>query len=154
MFMNFRQYVLVGLCFSFVVQACSSMQAASPAPAPELQSPISDTETAVTLELLPTAELPAVASPQPADTMPVALPPPPASVESVGNRIQFSPGGTWVEVNGFLDQGSTITYTLSAMQGQVMSVSVRESWPFAVQVADASQLLTDPNAERPYWRGR
>jgi hypothetical protein len=155
MFINLRDCLLAGLCFTFVVGACSPVQIAGPdlAPAAELASPFSATETPVILDLLPSAGTTALATIQPADTLPTALPTPTASVERVGNRIQFSPGGTWVELNGFLEQGKTITYTLSAMQGQIMSVSVRQSWPFAVQVADANQLLTDPNTERPYWRG-
>jgi hypothetical protein len=153
--MNIRQYLLVGLCFTFLAQACSPMQVTELASVPEASSLATETSAPLSLVVLPTdtAELPAASSPQPADTLPAVLPPPAASVERVGNRIQFSPGGTWVQVNGFLEKGDTITYDLSAMQGQIMSVSVRESWPFAVQVADASQLLTDPNAERPYWRG-
>jgi hypothetical protein len=39
------------------------------------------------------------------------------------------------------------------MQGQIMSVSVRQGWPITLEITDGSQALTDPNYERPFWRG-
>jgi hypothetical protein len=69
------------------------------------------------------------------------------------NRIKFTPGGTWAEVGTHLKEGEEIRYVLSAMKGQVMSVSVRQSWPFTVDIASPSGALTDPEVVHPFWRG-
>jgi hypothetical protein len=116
-----------------------------------------------TLEPQPTTETPApvvpsaTPSPLPTGTFTATLPPARLSLESNPvtdeNRIQFPTGGTWVEVGTHLEEGDSIKYVLTAMKGQVMSVSVKQSWPFSVEVADSTALLTEPNHERPFWRG-
>ena len=125
--------------------------------------PVSDTPPSPTLELASATEtptpkiVPVLPSPLPTITFTPTLPPPtfnpginPVTNE---NRIQFPVGGTWVEVGTHLKEGDSIRYVLSAMKGQVMSASVEQSWPFTVEVAASTTLLTDPNYERPFWRG-
>jgi len=122
------------------------------------------------LDVIPTVEIPTATStpapivssdtplPLPTVTFTSTLPPTRSNAESNPvltdeNRIQFPAGGTWVEVGTHLEEGNTITYVLAAMKGQVMSVSVEQNWPFTVEVADSTALLTEPNYERPFWRG-
>lgn len=117
-----------------------------------------------TVELSPPTEtptpniVPATPSPLPTEVNTTTLPPARSNSGSnpgmVENRIQFPAGGTWVEVGTHLEEGNSIQYVLSAIKGQLMSVSVEQSWPFTVEVADSTELLTEPNYERPFWRGR
>ena len=122
------------------------------------------------LDVTPTVEIPTATStlapivstitPSPPFTnaFTPTLPPTRSSTESnpvitKENRIQFPSGGTWVEVGAHLEEGDSIKYVLAAMKGQVMSVSVEQSWPFTIEVADSTALLTELNYERPFWRG-
>ena len=117
------------------------------------------------MELLPTSETPTPdiisIQPTPLPTQTLTLTPTqsPTEISSRSitvadeNRIQFPTGATWVEVGTHLDEGASIEYVLSALKSQVMSVSVEQSWPFTVEVADSTSLLTDPNYERSFWRG-
>lgn len=142
------------LVITLAVFACNlgaptqSVPDVGPTPTLEL-SPIPETPTPVVV--------PASPSPQPTATYLPTVPPVPT--KSAGNpitnenRIQFPAGGTWVEVGAYLDEGRSIQYVLSAMKNQVMSVSIEQSWPFTVEIADSTSLLTDPNYERPFWRG-
>jgi len=125
--------------------------------------PVSETLPSPTLEPAPITEtptpniLPVQPSPLPTQTLAPNRPPTQTSSGSSlvtnENRIQFPSGGTWVEVGTHLNEGDSIQYVLSALKGQVMSVSVEQSWPFTVEVSDATTSLTDPNSERPFWRG-
>ncbi len=145
------------LCvLSFILiagQGCSPAVATDRAAEPPAQALLPATDIPPTQESLatPTAEL--VVPPTAVDTIPVPSNTPVSGPIVEGNRIQFPPGGTWVEVSGSLVEGASITYVLAAMQGQIMSVSVRQSWPFSVEVQAGTQLLSDPQHERPFWRG-
>ncbi len=101
--------------------------------------------------------LPIASTPLPTEIYTPTLPPVRLNSESNPvtdeNRIQFPAGGTWVKVGTHLEEGDSITYALAAMRGQVMSVSVEQSWPFTVEVADSAASLTESNYERPFWRG-
>ena len=69
-------------------------------------------------------------------------------------RIQFAPGATWVDVSGILSANLTKHFVLSAMQGQVMSVSVRQGPAFPIEVAGADKKVLSNNLlPRPLWRG-
>lgn len=134
--------------------------ACSPPYAPEAAQPAGATGLVIeagtspgpAVQASPTALPPAPPSPT---WTPLPLPTPTLAAPALlqNGRIQFPPGGTWAEVDGWLEAGGRQTYVLAAMRGQVMSVSVREAWPFTVSVADASRLLSDPNFQRPFWRG-
>jgi hypothetical protein len=119
-------------------------------PSPTLEPP-SATET-------PTPNIiPPSPTSLPTQTLAPTQPPAPTSAGSSSaaneNRIKFPAGGTWVEVGTHMQAGDIIQYVLSAMQGQVMSVSIEQSWPFTVEVKSATTRLTDPDNERPFWRG-
>ena len=117
------------------------------------------------MELLPVtkAPTPTIISVQPSPVPTQTLTPTPtqspteASSRSIlatdENRIQFPAGATWVEVGTHLDEGASIEYVLSALEGQVMSLSIEQGWPFIIEVADSTATLTDPNYESPSWRG-
>ena len=144
---------------SILVLALAALACNLGAPA----QPVSETPPSPTLELAPVTEtptpniLPVQPSPLPTQTLTPTQPPTQSSPGSGPvtneNRIQFPSGGTWVEVGTHLNEGDSIQYVLSALKGQVMSVSVEQNWPFTVEVSDATTSLTDPNSERPFWRG-
>jgi len=115
-------------------------------PLPTLEaSPATETPPPVTKTPQPT--------PLPTETS-TPIPPPTNSLLANENRIKFASGGTWAEVGTHLEGNQEIRYVVSAMEGQVMSVSVRQSWPFMVEVASpSSDPLIDPNVEYPFWRG-
>ena len=125
--------------------------------------PVSEIPPSPTLESAPATETPAPStvtvepSPLPTQTLAPTQPPAPTSAGSSSavneNRIKFPTGATWVEVGIHLEKGASIQYVLSALKGQVMSVVIEQSWPFVVEVADSTQLLTEPNYARPFWRG-
>lgn len=69
-------------------------------------------------------------------------------------RVEFGAGGTWAQFNGTLDDsGQSVRYVLSAMQGQVMSISIVESWPFYVDVENSGNVIGNAAADHPFWRG-
>jgi hypothetical protein len=115
------------------------------------------------LELLTPTEtptpniIPVQPSPLPTNTLlPTQAPAPSDSGNSSvtdENRIQFPSGSTWVEVGTHLNEGDTIEYVLSAMKGQVMSLSIEQDWPFTVEVETSTTVLSDPNGQHPFWRG-
>jgi len=121
-----------------------------PAPTPEgvTQQPAPTKTAPEATQPLPTA------TPVPTNT-PTPVPPPTNSgvTGADENRIKFPPGGTWVEVGAHLKEGSEIRYVLSALKGQVMSVSIEQSWPFIVEVLSATGPLIGPGVEHPFWRG-
>jgi hypothetical protein len=75
--------------------------------------------------------------------------------------IQFSPNGTYIDVAGGIQAGSSETYSISASKGQVMSISVDQGsegdWvyiPIQIMGADGKTLCPAAvNAECTFWRG-
>jgi hypothetical protein len=144
------------LVLAFTVSACT-LGAPTETTPEVLPSPI--------MELLPASETPTpnIVSVQPSPIPTQTLTPTPTqsptetSSRSIPvaeeNRIQFPTGATWVEVGTHLNEGASIEYVLSALKGQVMSVSIEQNWPFTVEVADSATTLTEPDNERPFWRG-
>ncbi|GAB4542463.1 MAG: hypothetical protein Fur002_12790 [Anaerolineales bacterium] len=97
-----------------------------------------------------TLELP---SPVPPAAAPTETPyPPPQTVPS--NVIQFDAGGTWKDVTDSVAQGKSKTYSLNAMQGQVMSVSITGGYfPLRIVGADGTTLCpASANSECSFWR--
>jgi hypothetical protein len=92
-------------------------------------------------------------SPVPSETFTPLPPPANSNAQPDENRIKFAPGGTWAEVGTHLNEGDEIRYVLSAIKGQVMSVSIRQSWPFTVEVISSTGPLSDLGTEHPFWRG-
>jgi len=70
------------------------------------------------------------------------------------DRIRFAPYATWVELTGTISASEEKHYVLSAMQGQVMSVSVLQGPAYTVEVAQADKTpLSNDQYPQPYWRG-
>ena len=89
------------------------------------------------------------ATPEPTATPDVAFDP-----NTNAYRIRFAPNATWVEINDSIAANGSKRYVLSAMQGQMMSVSIPQGPGFAVEVAGADQKpLSDSRAQQFFWRG-
>jgi len=120
----------------------------------------------------PSSTVPPATSPAltlPADT-PTSLPtltftpaiPPTSLQESAGvYPIRFAPNGTYVDILDSLTAGASKTYSVNALQGQIMSVSMRvdpnSGWtvvPLKIVGADGRVLCpTQENNSCYFWRG-
>ena len=88
---------------------------------------------------------------------------PPTPIPQVGGvyPVQFPPNGTYVDIVDSLSAGSSKTYSISASQGQVMSISFHlspvTSWtviPMNIVGADGTMLCPAQVNENCYfWRG-
>ena len=92
--------------------------------------------------------------------VPIFILPTPQPVQQ--NIIQFNTGGTWLDVPDRLNSGASKAYTLNAMQGQIMSVSVLAKsksgvwgyFPIEITGADGTPLCpVVQNTECDFWRG-
>ena len=98
---------------------------------------------------IPTPTLIPTATPEPTATPNVVFDP-----NANAYRIRFAPNATWVEINDNIAAKSTRRYVLSAMQGQMMSVSIPEVSALTLSVAGADQkALSDLRAQHSFWRG-
>lgn len=69
-------------------------------------------------------------------------------------QIRFAPEATWVEIHDTISANASKRYVLSAMQGQIMSVSIPQGTGFSLAVIGADQKsLSDPRSQLPFWRG-
>jgi hypothetical protein len=148
-FMRSHQLKLLfaGIVVLLVVLACSIVSTSTPAvPA------ATDTSTPITVNVatsLPTS------TPVPTAT----LEPTPAAVVAFDQnvnayRIRFAQNGTWVEINDTISANASKRYALSAMQGQIMSVSILQGPAFSVNVAGADEKsLSNSQNPQPFWRG-
>ncbi len=69
-------------------------------------------------------------------------------------RIRFAPYATWVEINDTISANASKRYILSAMKGQIMSVSILQGSAFSLDVAGADKKpLSDSNSPHSFWRG-
>jgi photosystem II stability/assembly factor-like uncharacterized protein len=105
---------------------------------------------AVTIDTsIPTPTSVPTATLEPTPTPNVAYDP-----QAQADRIKFAPYATWVEVNSTVTANTGKRFVLSAMQNQVMSVSILQGPAFSVEVAGADKKsLTNPLYPQPYWRG-
>ncbi len=104
----------------------------------------------------PPTDVPATLTLAPTPIPPTRPANPTLKFDSAANayRIEFGAGGTWAQYDGTLDDSSkSVRYVLSAMQGQVMSVSIVESWPFFVDVSNGGNLIGNGQRVHPFWRG-
>ena len=69
-------------------------------------------------------------------------------------RLSFAPSGTWMEINDTIPANASKRYVVSALQGQVMSVSIRQGPGFMLEVLGADKkILNNPQNPQPFWRG-
>ncbi len=94
-------------------------------------------------------------TPVPTATLePTAAPSVVFDAQANADRITFAPYATWAEVSSTITAGGDKRFVLSAMQYQVMGVSVPEGAPFTVEVAGADKkVLSDAQNPQFYWRG-
>jgi hypothetical protein len=140
--------LLGGLAVLLAVLACSMVSNATPTvPFP--------TDTSIPATLNVPTSLPTPITPAPTATLeptPVAVVAFDESVDAY--RIRFAPQGTWVEVNDTISANASKRYALSAMKGQVMSVSILQGPGFSVNVAGIDKKsLSDSLYAHPFWRG-
>ena len=158
--MRYRLFVF--LLVATFLSACSfNVEVGTPeASATVIQQPASPTDTATPIiQVLPATETPL---PPPTITFTPEPPPPPQPVTGGASAIHFAPGGTYVDVLDSLAGGSSKTYSLAASQGQVMSVSVRQSSegdpvyvPMQIKGQDGTVLCPPKvNMECSFWRGK
>ncbi len=78
------------------------------------------------------------------------------------NVIQFQANGTYADITDSIAVGSSKTYSINAMKGQIMSISILPqipdgSWgyiPMKIKGADGSVLCPQlPDTECMFWRG-
>jgi hypothetical protein len=115
-------------------------------------TPIPTSTAEVQAQIQPTAELSTVA------------PVPTKSVQSNSqpNVIRFAANGTYTDITDSIALGSSKTYSLNAMKGQIMSISILPqipdgSWgyiPMQIKGADGSVLCPQSaDSECMFWRG-
>jgi hypothetical protein len=150
-----------GLIFIVILAlpACGPLRQISPA---AVEVPQTDTPSLpITATVTPLAATTAVDTNIPTFTStptrtPETTPTPQVAFDANANadRIRFAPNGTWVEINDTISANTPKGFILSAMQGQVMSVSIRQGPAFTVEAAGANgKVLSDPQSPRPFWRG-
>ncbi len=98
-----------------------------------------------------------IPTPTPVPTATLEPSPTPAVVfdaQANADRVTFAPNATWAEVSSSLTASGEKRFVLSALQNQVMSVSVPQGAPFTVAVAGADKrVFTDAQNPQFYWRG-
>jgi hypothetical protein len=85
---------------------------------------------------------------------------PPTAQLTRSNEIRFPPNGTYADITDSIPAGSSKTYIVNAMKGQIMSVSVLPQADVAstiwmqVRGADGTVLCPQPaNEQCLFWRG-
>lgn len=140
---------------AFVISACNVAAANQPAPEVALASPMAQpTLTLIPLAATSTQEIPLPTQGIQAVIIPTSTPlPAPQSLPA--NVIKFAAGGTWKDTQDSVPTGGSKVYTLNAMQGQTMSVSINGGYfPLRVEGRDGTVLCpVDANSECSFWRG-
>jgi len=137
-------------------------------PACSFQAQVLTPESAISVTEIPSATPPPVltntSTPNPPPTDSKVLPTfilTPMSPISGIYPIRFAPNGTYVDIVDSLLAGTSRTYSINALKGQVMSISIHQSpegdWtviPMKIVGADG-QTLCPPqeNSECYFWRG-
>ena len=87
---------------------------------------------------------------------------PPAMPVGQLNEIKFKANGTYIDITDTIALGANKTYSINAMKGQIMSISIlpqipEGGWgyiPMQIQGADGSMLCPlVPDSECMFWRG-
>ncbi len=145
------RYRLLSFLLLFALSACSFQVETVTPPPPATNPPAASTAVISPSDIPPltTPVLTPVASSTPLQ-------------ENAGvYAIQFAPGGTYVDVMDSIPVGSSRTYSINAMKGQVMSISIRlgafSGWtviPMKIVGADGTTLCPSKEFLSCYfWRG-
>ena len=154
-----RYRLFVHILVTTILSACSfNVQVGTSEPTMVISTPVTQTNT-VTPEIQISTSTDTPIPPPVFTFTPEAPPPQPVSGGTA--PIHFAPGGTYVDVIDSIAGGSSKTYSVSASQGQVMSVSIRqrseEDWVYVpMQVTGQDGTVLCPlkvNMECTFWRG-
>ena len=144
-----KKNIAFSLLLTFLVTACT---------APLKTASVENTAapaTPIQFTLIPTLTAKAQTAVQPTLT-------PPAMPIGQLNEIKFKANGTYVDITDTIALGANKTYSINAMKGQIMSISILPqipdgSWgyiPMQIQGADGSILCPQvPDYECMFWRG-
>jgi hypothetical protein len=145
--------------FSLFVAACSP-SAATPTEATAIEN---TPQPALLLESTPistlTAEAPTEVQPTATNIPTIA---PSTTIPGQPNAIQFAANGTYTDIADSIATGGSKTYSVNAMKGQIMSVSVLPqvpdgNWRYVylnIKGADGSVLCPQaPDTACMFWRG-
>lgn len=145
--------IIFAISFLVLAVVACSVFSGTPASAPELLSVSPTVKPVVATATVPPTQI--VQSP--------AFTPLATAQPDPSNTIRFGAGGAWTDLSDSVDSGASKIYTLSAMQGQIMSVSVLAegdpgAWGyFPIEIAGSDGSLLCPvevNNECSFWRGK
>jgi len=154
---------LLSLLLVFGISACTfQMEVLS---TPMAQTPDSVPMTVASVTSLPGPDFTATPLPIPTLSFPTLQPTSQGAIstvpESSVRQIVFSQNATVQSVPGGLDAGESLTYSLNAFQGQIMSVSIHTQLPesqnsFQLEIKGRNGVVLCPieNYRCPFWRGR
>jgi hypothetical protein len=137
-----------------IVTACAA-PATAPAQQPAIVENTASPTEPVQFTPIPTLTAEAQIALQPTFT-------PPAMPIGQLNEIKFKTNGTYADITDTIALGTKKTYSINAMKGQIMSISILPqipdgSWgyiPMQIQGADGSILCPQlPDSECMFWRG-
>ena len=153
---------LIVLLFLFTSACSFNVQVITPEPSTSVNGSNSQTAVSPADATATLAPATASASASPTDTPPsipefTASPSP----RNLGTfPIRFNENGTYADVTDTILAGTSKTYSIRALQGQGMSVSIRQSaerdWtyiPIKVGGADGSNICPQADRECTFWRG-
>lgn len=149
---SLRIFVLV--LVSLLMAACILPFSATAVPT-QIPSPTGPSATQILASATPLASATAPqATMTPTQAAPKVVPTLGLDAATGARRITFEAGGTWIEIGGKIEPGTPQRFVLAAMKGQILSASVAQGWPISIEITSASGKLTDPKADRPFWRGK
>jgi len=140
---------------SLLITACASQNST-----PEQTAAIDNTALPVEFTPIPTFTAEVQTAVQPTVESPTLTPPTAQSDQS--NVIKFAANGTYTDVKDSIVTGASKTYSINAMQGQIMSISILPQipdggWgyiPMQIKGADGSILCPQSvDSECVFWRG-
>jgi len=145
----------------FLLSACTyQVQVLTPEPSSNFNTPTPDS-IATSTSFPPTDSLTSIPPPSPTFTFTPAILPSPLPANDGTYPIRFAANGTYIDVADGMQAGSTKTYSVSALKGQVMSVSVNQSsagdWVYIpIEIVGRDNATLCPatiNSECTFWRG-
>jgi hypothetical protein len=157
------RYSYLILSFAVSLSACSFQSQVIKPPVPEAELTTPPPPPAQTFTLVPAEQATLTATPPP---LPIFTFTPTTTTEPLPQNvnpypIKFGVNGTFQDVLDSIPAGTGKTYSVSALKGQVMSVSVNQSltrdWvyvPLRIAGADGAVLCApQENMECQFWRG-
>ena len=153
--LSFLTSTLLGAIFLIYFLTACAAPTSTPAQSSAIENtalptftPIPTYTAEVQAVIAPTDDIPTITAPTPHPSQP--------------NEIQFVANGTYTDMIDSIVLGSSKTYSINAMKGQIMSISILpqtpdHSWgyiPMQIKGADGSVLCPQlPDSECMFWRG-